>query len=176
MSRWAPCQPIMTPSCPGALCLCFLPPSIPPPSQTEWRLSDAGNGSFFISNHLGHYLGDEPGELYGSSVLCSEHRGKAQRWELSCAGGDYVFLTSYLGKQLSDHEGAVSTENEKGRHEKWLIETGAGEIISLEVCSPACCSVHPTPHAAVCTPPRMLMWWDTLGGGVCPCQAPQSRA
>jgi len=100
--------------------------------QTEWRLSDAGNGSFFISNHLGHYLGDEPGELYGSSVLCSEHRGKAQRWELSCAGGDYVFLTSYLGKQLSDHEGAVSTENEKGRHEKWLIETGAGEIISLE--------------------------------------------
>lgn len=89
-------------------------------ATSYWTISDAGDGSVFITSHRTAYLTD----LSGTAHLSSEN-GESQKWIISDAGSGEVFITSYRSVQLKNRGvfDSVGVEIEWGSWQKWNIST-----------------------------------------------------
>jgi len=101
--------------------------------NSEWTLGDAGDGTFYLTSAFGMQLSDIEGGIYGSAVGVNAAKAAAQRWDLTSAGGENLYLQNQAtGRFLNEVGGKVGSRAEKGKKEKWTIETRSGEVIALD--------------------------------------------
>lgn len=103
-------------------------------SYQQWRVSDAGEGTVFITSHLDKHLEDREKLLGFSAVATNEDRGSYQKWWLSNAGDGKVFIVSHLGKYLDavDFTKEVRTIQESGPDQAWRIVTTDGDACFVD--------------------------------------------